>query len=204
MIRDFNDADRILSEYRKLNHLTVRVGALKAADGHSEQHMEMIAMANESGVPHIRPVHGQWLTIPTKLAGDHSAREIDGLFKPHGKNILAKSNGSGGLDVYFILKKEIAVPKRPFLSGTFIRKFETSWFELAKVEISKLGVGEMTAHEVMNSMGRQMARDVQASIAAMKSPANAPATVERKGKDNPLIDTGALYRSISWTEDMYE
>ncbi|WP_203642971.1 hypothetical protein [Levilactobacillus andaensis] len=203
MTQDFNDADGILREFRKLNNLTVRVGALKATDGHSEQHMEMIAMANENGVPHIRPVHGQWLTIPTKLAGDHSAREIDGLFKPHGKNVLVKANGNGGLDIYFILKKEITVPKRPFLSGTFIRKFETSWFELAKVEISKLSVGEMTAREVMASMGRRMARDVQATISAMKSPANAPATIERKGKDNPLIDTGALYRSISWTEDVY-
>lgn len=204
MTRDFNDLDRIIREYRKLNHITVRVGALKANGDRSEQQMEMIAMANEYGVPHITPVHGQWLTIPTELAGNHSAREIDGLFKPHGKNVLAKANGRGGLDVYFVLKKEITIPKRPFLSSTFIRKFETSWAELATVEIAKLGVGEMTAHEVMASIGRRMSRDVQATISAMRSPHDSPATIARKGKDNPLIDTGALYRSISWTEDRYE
>lgn len=204
LTKDINSIDRILVEYRKLNHLTVRVGALRASNGHSEQQMEMIAMANEYGVPHITPVHGQWLTIPTKLAGSQSARQIDGLFKPHGKNVLAKANGNGGLDVYFVLVKQIIIPKRPFLTSTFTNKFESSWFELAEVNISKVGVGEMTAHECMADIGRHMARDVQARIASMHSPHNAPATIARKGKDNPLIDTGALYRSISWTEDLYD
>lgn len=203
-MKDVNNIDRILVEYRKLNHLTVRVGALKASNGHSEQQMEMIAMANEFGVPHITPVHGQWLTIPTKLAGSQSARQIDGLFIPKGKHYLAKENSSGKLDIYFYLKKEISIPKRSFLTSTFINKFESSWFELAKVNISKVGVGEMTAHECMADIGRHMARDVQARIASMHSPHNAPATIARKGKDNPLMDTGALYRAISWTEDFYD
>lgn len=204
MTEDFDDVGKIIREMRKLNRITICVGALKPVGGASEAHMEMIAMANEFGVPHIRPRNGKWLTIPTKLAGAMGAREIDGLFKPRGKNFLAKKNGSGGFDIYFWLKKEVTVPKRSFLGDTFTEKIGTSWLDKATVEISRVSVGEIRARECMDSIGRLMARDVQARIATMSTPPNAPATIERKGKDNPLIDTGALYRSINWTEDAYE
>lgn len=200
MSEDYNRLPWIIDQLKRLNHMTVRVGALKATGGRSESYMEMIAMANENGVPHIRPKNGQWLTIPTKLAGTRRASEIPGLFKPKGKKILAKSNVNGKLDVYFYLTKEVSIPKRPFLENAFNHNVDTKWADLVERDVGKVMDDDMTAHEVMDDLGRQMVKDVQREIKVMK-PGNAPATVDRKGSNNPLIDTGALYRSIDWTVD---
>lgn len=189
--------DKAILEFKRLNRLTVKVGAFKANGGRSESYMELIAMANEYGVPHIRPINAQWLTIPTKLAGTKKASEIPGLFKPRGKNILAKANPSGGLDVYFILSKDVTIPKRPFLQNAFDENATSKWANILLESAAKIPDGEMTADEVFAAVGRQMVKDVHKAIAVMK-PDNAPATIARKGKNNPLIDTGALFRSIAY------
>ncbi|WP_338230792.1 hypothetical protein [Lactiplantibacillus paraxiangfangensis] len=193
---DFNRLERPTSELKKLGGMSVHVGALKAASGNSESFIEMIAMVNEYGA-HIHPKNGQWLTIPTKLADGRKASEIEGLFKPKNHNILAKSNGQGGLDVYFILKKQVDIPERSFMRNTFDQNIKSKWTDRVKFDISKILVGEMRAKELYIDLGRQMVKDVQRAM-VKASPSNAPLTIANKGKDKPLFDTGALYRSISW------
>ena len=39
---------------------------------------------------------------------------------------------------------------------------------------------------------------MQKSITDLKSPPNAPATIARKGSDDPLIDTGHMRQSVTW------
>lgn len=192
--KDFNRYDSVLKEAHKLKHMSVNVGALRG--GGNEEYLEMIAMVNEYGA-HIRPKNSQWLTIPTKLAGNRSAREIEGLFIPHGKHFLAKTNAGGGLDIYFWLKKSVDIPERSYLRSAFDEHWRNTWAVQVEFDASKLLVGEMTADELYKDLGRVMTNDVQRAI-AMAGPENAPATVSRKGKNNPLIDTGGLYRAISW------
>lgn len=194
MTKDFNKYGRVIKEVHALKHMSVNVGALRSSgDG---DYLEMIAMVNEYGA-HIKPKNSQWLTIPTKLAGKRSAREIEGLFIPHGKHFLAKTNVNGGLDIYFWLKKSVDVPERSYFRATFDKHWRSNWADQVQFDGSKMLVGEMTAKELYEDLGRVMTKDVQKAIATA-SPKNSPATVARKGRNNPLIDTGGLYRAISW------
>ena len=45
-------------------------------------------------------------------------------------------------------------------------------------------------------MGEGIKGQIAESIQNLHEPANAPATVRKKGFDKPLIDTGTLWRSI--------
>lgn len=197
--KDFNNFERPIRELHKLSKMQVRVGALKAGDGNSESFLEMIAMVNEYGA-HIVPKKAQALTIPTKLAKGRKASEIPGLFRPKGRDFLAKSNGAGGVDVYFWLRKSVDIPERSFLRNTYDQHIKSNWTDLVGVDVSKIVVGEMTAKELYDDLGRQMVKDVQRAMEKV-TPGNAPLTVANKGKNKPLFDTGALYRSISWVVD---
>ena len=51
---------------------------------------------------------------------------------------------------------------------------------------------------LLDDLGLMLAEEVQDSITRLRLPANAPATVARKGSSNPLIDTGQMRRSVTW------
>jgi len=48
----------------------------------------------------------------------------------------------------------------------------------------------------LNRLGLWYTGELKKSIIAFDSPANAPATIEKKGADNPLIDTGRMLNAI--------
>lgn len=200
MTEDFNDLDRVISEFKKLSRLQVRVGALHTGGGRSDDFMEMIAMANEFGV-HIRAKNHKYLTIPTKEAGKRKAREIPNLFFHYTKQnhypTLAVQDGNG-VKIMFYLKTDVKIPERSFLRTAFDQHESTDWNERIGKDLEKMMDGDMTAIELYNDLGRLMVKDVQRAIAKAE-PGNSPLTIARKGKDSPLQDTGALFRSIDWT-----
>lgn len=56
----------------------------------------------------------------------------------------------------------------------------------------------MTPDEILNQLGVLAVGNVQVYMTQLKSPPNAPSTVERKGSSNPLIDTGVLRSSVTF------
>ncbi len=62
----------------------------------------------------IKPVRAKMLAIPVtrEAAMVTSPRKIAGLFSPKGKRVLARSDGSGGLEILFILKSQVKIPER--------------------------------------------------------------------------------------------
>lgn len=197
---DHDDLTRVISEFKKLPRYTVKVGALHTGGGRSDEFMEMIAMANEFGV-HIKAKNGKYLTIPTKEAGKRSAREIPNLFMHYTKQehhpTLAVQDGNT-IKIMFYLKTEVNIPERSFLRNTFDQHDSTNWNERVGRDLEKMMDGDMTARELYDDLGRLMVKDVQRAI-YKATPGNSPLTIARKGKDTPLRDTGALYRSIDWT-----
>lgn len=97
----------------------------------------------------------------------------------------------------FYLKTSVDIPKRSFLRTTFDEKEAGDWTERVGQCLDKMMDGDMTAKELYNDLGRLMVKDVQRAI-YKATPGNSPLTIARKGKDTPLLDTGALYRSIDW------
>ena len=187
----FSGMDHIRQELDKLNSQSLQIGIF----GEDDSFMAMIAGVNEFGAT-IRPKK-QYLTIPTKEANGRSARDIPGLFKPKGKNILAISDGNKGLKVMFYLVKEVNIPERSFLRSTFDEK-EGEWQEFFANQIDSLISGSATANSIYSQLGARIASDIQKKIKETSRPSNAAATVANKGTNNPLINTGRLRQSVTW------
>lgn len=90
------------------------------------------------------------------------------------------------------------IPERSYLRSTFDEN---------KGKYSNMldrGLGEAIdqrgdfdkVHDTLELVGERVKRDVQRKIREFDDPPNAPATIKRKGADNPLIDTGRLRQSI--------
>lgn len=183
--------NKVIKELDQLDAYSLQIGIFSEQDSF----IQMVAGVHEFGLT-IHP-KGKYLTIPTKEAGDRSARDIPGLFKPKGKNILAVADKSGKLTVMFYLKEEVRIPERSFIRSTFDEK-SNKWGTLFEGWIDDIVQGELTAEQVYERLGSVIQSDIQMTIRNLYEPSNAPATVKRKGTNNPLIDTGKLRQSVTW------
>ncbi|MCW3777933.1 hypothetical protein [Levilactobacillus namurensis] len=161
--------------------------------------MQMIASANEYGAD-IEPKNGKWLTIPTEnVPKGAKARDIEGLFRPKDKNILAVSDGKGGLIPMFYLAKKVHIPERSFIRSTFDENVD-DWVEYLVDQVIELGMGDsgITARKIMESLGNRIQRSIVQKIRSIESPANSPITIARKGSNSPLEDTGHLIDAVRY------
>lgn len=180
------------SELNALGRLQLQVGVF----GKDDSYMQMIAAANEFGA-NITPKNGEWLTIPAKAAKGQKASEIDGLFKPKGKRILAVTDGNGELVTMFYLVKSVHIPERSFIRSTYDEHID-EWLEWLTDRVPDVVLGDMSAYKMMSQLGAIIQSDIQKKIIAVESPANAPVTTENKGSSNPLQDTGHLFQAITY------
>ncbi|WP_435639602.1 hypothetical protein [Carnimonas bestiolae] len=88
------------------------------------------------------------------------------------------------------------IPERSFLriplqngSDRFRRVFVALMPRVAR--------GEMTMHDFMEFLGNDAVGVSREAIQAGIAPANAQSTINKKGSDTPLIDTGQLWQSIT-------
>ena len=85
-------------------------------------------------------------------------------------------------------------PPRPFFRQT-IAKRSSAWG-------TNLGTAlKMTNYDKDKSLrlvGENMQDNLVTSIEEFKNPGNAPSTIERKGFDDPLNDTGTMKRSVAY------
>lgn len=199
-IVDNNNIPTIIEELQKLKELAIEIGVF----GSDDSYMAMIATVNEFGAE-IRP-KGKYLTIPTKWAKGRKASDIDGLYRPFGKdrkpiNLLVIDGGPEvneyGNTVMFYLSEGVTIPERSFIRSTFDEK-EKDWAEYIAKLIGDLIHGSENARSVAEKIGARIQRDIQRTIREMSAPSNATVTVARKGANNPLIDSGRLRQSITY------
>ncbi|MBD5430139.1 hypothetical protein [Lactobacillus sp.] len=188
---------KAIQELKKLNNYQVAIGFF----GERDSRLLTIVRANEYGA-HIRPKNGQWLTIPTKEAEDgdnglpRSAKEIKGLFRPKGKNILCV-NRDGKLVVMYYLVKSVDIPARPFIRTAWIEN-KGKYASLIKSGIESICFENGTAEKLLKKLGETAASDIRKASIKLSKPSNAPVTVERKGSNNPLVDTGELQKRVTY------
>lgn len=58
--------------------------------------------------------------------------------------------------------------------------------------------GRIDSTRALKILGETHQANIQDSITNLSTPANAPATIERKGSSNPLIDTGQTRQSVRY------
>lgn len=57
---------------------------------------------------------------------------------------------------------------------------------------------ELPPEQILNQLGVIAVSNAQIYMTQLKTPPNAPSTIEQKGSSNPLIDTGVLRSSITY------
>ncbi|USS94003.1 hypothetical protein M8332_06870 (plasmid) [Fructilactobacillus ixorae] len=195
MSENFDNLGPAIEELKKLNGTNIYVGI-----PWDDKHLTMIAMVNEVGAT-IRPKKGQFLCIPAnKDMVGKSPKDVKGLFRPKGKNVLALANKSGGIKVMFILKKSVTIPPRPFLRTT-MTKYAQEWSGVVQTEVQKILVGESNANQSIDTIGKRAVKEMKRTIKQFDRPPNSKLTQELKGANNPLIDTGKMMNSVFYVAE---
>lgn len=184
-----DNTDKMRQIIRQLQYFQLEVGIF-GEDGF----YAMLANVHEFGM--TITAKKNFLTIPTPEAGDRKPSEIPGLFRPKGKNILATSE-NGQLKVMFILKKSVVIPERSFMRSTFDEK-KGDWNKFVQGMLNRVFSFEMSVDQMYEQLGARIQGDIQQKITSLRTPPNAPLTVERKNSSNPLIDSGALRQRVTW------
>ncbi len=91
------------------------------------------------------------------------------------------------------LRRGGAIPERPFMRRANQRIPQAAREILrSRVDPETLKVDTATAHDV----GQAMVNQIRQAIDETKEPANAPITRGRKGRNQPLHDTGAMRDAV--------
>ena len=89
------------------------------------------------------------------------------------------------------------IPERPFFRNA-IKDSERDIDELFKqTSAKKIESNEFAAENLLGLVGLLVTENIQKSITNLRIPPNDPATIERKGSENPLIDTGFMRASVT-------
>jgi hypothetical protein len=90
------------------------------------------------------------------------------------------------------------VPERPFLRGTILKN-KKKYRKFVRDRILRGALlKKRSTKKAVNDLGKEAVKDVRRMIDSKIPPPNAPSTVDAKGFDHPLIETGLLKSSIGF------
>lgn len=90
------------------------------------------------------------------------------------------------------------IPERSFLRSTMAKK-RASYRSSIRYIIHQALEKDYDVRKAMGRLGRRAEGDIKLTIRDLKDPPNAPSTIaQKKGVDNPLIDTGQMLNSVRW------
>jgi TPP-dependent pyruvate/acetoin dehydrogenase alpha subunit len=90
-----------------------------------------------------------------------------------------------------------SAPPRPFIQSTTDEQ-QRKWRDMVRRLNRLVLAGKMTNTEASELLGQEMQADIQQKIVDLRDPPNAQATIDKKGSDNPLIDTGAMKDNVKY------
>lgn len=91
----------------------------------------------------------------------------------------------------------ITIPERSFIRAGWDENSRVLLNE-AQTRLADYVEGRSNAETFLNTTGDKVARAIREFARDLQNPANHPFTVERKGFDDPLIDSGEMVRSIDY------
>jgi hypothetical protein len=97
--------------------------------------------------------------------------------------------------------KVINIPPRPFMQRT-IDKNSKDWGKTLKAIVDKMGdptkLDKGDIEQALGILGAVIVGQIKDSISSGEFVSNSPFTVQRKGKNTPLQDTGKLMQSVDY------
>src|SRR6185436_644050 len=91
-------------------------------------------------------------------------------------------------------------PERSWLRAWFEANREIGTKKLTEL-LAQVAAGKLTKKQALEQFGAWAQGGIQQRIADGIGPANAPSTIEAKGSDKPLINTGQFRASIHFKVD---
>jgi hypothetical protein len=92
------------------------------------------------------------------------------------------------------------IPERSFIRAWFDENESRLRTALSRMMVSVIA-GKRTKEQALELLAQTCVGQIQKRIANGISPPNADSTIDRKGSDKPLVDTGQLRSSISYRVD---
>lgn len=187
----------IENEMKYLNEHQVAIGFFANEDS---QLLEIVR-ANEYGAK-IVPKNGKYLWVPSKYAIKKYGRsvkpsDVPHLFVPKNKHV-ACINENKNLVVYFYLLKKSVIPARAFIRKAFLDN-QQKYRRYVHVGIDKICYENGTGKELLTMLGKLGVSDIREQMKIWTKPGNAPLTIDnKKGVNNPLVDTGSLIKHVTW------
>jgi hypothetical protein len=89
------------------------------------------------------------------------------------------------------------IPERPFLRDTS-DLIKTDIEALSDKMLDQIVRGKSTVKKALDVIGLRVQAAFRRAVNQWDSPPNAPATIRKKGADNPLVDTGQMRNSIEF------
>lgn len=134
--------------------------------------------------------------LKRRVQGLHNAHVDIGFFggKPHPTN---EEEGLTIAEVAAINEFGLGVPERAFMRLTMFEHKQKVRNDLAR-GITKLFHGQMTSHRLLKELGRRMRDQMRLEIALFDTPPNSPETIEKKGFNAPLVETGSMLEDVDF------
>lgn len=93
----------------------------------------------------------------------------------------------------------VKYPPRPFIRMGFLPRLKTSeYVPVFQQTIKSVLDGQATFKQAYIKLGPVMVKGLQNEIIAWDTPPNSPQTVEAKGFNDPLINTGKMLESVEF------
>ncbi|MNY03342.1 hypothetical protein D3C86_1359540 [compost metagenome] len=94
------------------------------------------------------------------------------------------------------------IPTRPAIRVGFMAPIKKGSYDKMFAEsMQRIAEGKSTFKQEYMKIGVKAKADLKEAVQKWDTPRNAPLTIELKGFDNPLIDSGLLYESIDFKVD---
>lgn len=86
------------------------------------------------------------------------------------------------------------IPERSFLRETFDARADEVLDDLEAAVVKAVDGGDLSA--LLDPVGDKWAEEVRQAIRDKSEPRNAPYTIEKKGFDDPLVETGDMQEEV--------
>ena len=91
----------------------------------------------------------------------------------------------------------ITIPARPYIRST-VDENQEKYGRLIEQLFTRVVDGTLDVFGALELLGMRVESDIKRKMTTLKSPANKPSTIRKKGSENPLINTGHLRASIRY------
>jgi len=147
----------------------------------------------------IAAIHEFGGTINMPARSQQIFRKInkDGDFSKSTGSRFVKKDKSNFASWVTIPAYTITIPARPYIRST-VDTNEEKYGRTAESLGKRIADGKVHKADALALMGQLIEKDIKRTIIELRSPPNAPATIRKKGSDNPLVDTGLLGGSIRY------